>query len=660
MKSICSMAFARMRTIGSLFSPVIIVLFLFVASLFGFFLWRTTVPSNRYQSTVGWGTVTTDNVPYLIPHTKPSYYENIVSQLTAHHFSKDGFRRTHFLPNRGGAPIVSIGDHTKTICEPLAAPKNIFIYRDDKGDPVDVISANNDCIYTHYPPLSDWIFGAMARLGLDEYHHYKTAAVFANCALLVLFFFWLKKRTHPTAAFIAVAVGGTLPVFLEWSDTLMYHAFHFLALMAGIWAWDLYLEKRRRLWLAATWLCYLGESLLSYQLTFFFTIALLGFAILHCRFNRAMLKPFLLVLSAPIVAFAGHLSLIISLFGIRRTGQNLFDTYIARTAQLKEGGFAMLIDWTDKTLIPIWLLFGLFGAMMGLSVKLKRPLRERTLLLTVFFAGGISFAMAFPGTTSSHSLMMHRLLMPFEILLVAFSADTLIEGIQAMRLSMNRKSVDWKLIAGATALLFCFVAVFQNNADYLSTDLEWIRKRNRHYNIDNLVGRSLDVVYWSEDSSVHHYGLVETPILGMIEKEPPGWQIDFRFTGTQPSHYEIWWLEPLEMRSVRLLLDEENVSIIKDNCYFSVLHDAEFHRLTLADSAASPYAPPDDVDLAERRYSWLTHTLSTPAISRSLRLTCRGVADIALRQIEVFEDQPNEVTLMSRNDSNERSRVGTW
>jgi hypothetical protein len=98
----------RNRRIGSTVAALALI-----SSIGGLLLWRASLPNNRYQGHVDFAVVKANGVSYYLPN-EIGRYEDGVARTTAYNFARDGFLKTHFLPNRGGYPRVSMYDFTGT------------------------------------------------------------------------------------------------------------------------------------------------------------------------------------------------------------------------------------------------------------------------------------------------------------------------------------------------------------------------------------------------------------------------------------------------------------------------------------------------------------------------------------------------------------------
>ena len=587
----------------------------------------------------------TDGTGYYLPRGTNSY-DNVVTMVTAHNFAQDGFRRSHFIPNRKGAQI-SLGDRTGTQCESIDGNLHPMLYMNAFGERVQAASLNNDCIYIHYPPLADWAFGAMAALGLDQVLYYKILAIGLNCAFLLLVYLWIRREVRETAALVALVLTATLPAFLRWADALYFHCFQYFFLAALILSWDSYLRTRKWHLFVLTWLCYFCEALVSHQLTICGGILILGMLLLDVGVPRRTLWQRIRLVCAqglaPIVAFSLYVGLCATLLGLAKTRSNLASTMSARMVQGSQfvgipGGMKQLLQWVADDVLS-WKMVALGIVFVVFARKISQaPLRRPLALLGIWMAGGVSFWVAFLGTTSEHFWMMYRQIMPFAILLIAIVADTSLASLEAWRhqcaLGPQRAP---GLAVPASVLLGCiFVGlVGYRNIQYVAGDIRWNLVSNQVVNLDNLVRSRLDVIHWREDNTSRTEGLYTLPVSGLRVQEPPRWILDFRMLGPGTSHYEIWWLQAQPLRRVHLLVDDSQAEDVAKHCYLSFFDGETFQRMSeTANISKEAFVPTGNERAPSVPYAWLRFSLSSQLRTRAARLTCGGMKTMTLRQIE--------------------------
>jgi hypothetical protein len=606
-----------------------------VPVLFGLLAWRSLSPDSRQLVGHHFDRVSVDGSAHAIPSSR-SDYDDAVTVVTAHHFKQDGFWRTHLLPNRGGHPLVSFYDHTRTQCVSREQPRDLMMYREPSGRQVLARSNNNDCIYTHYPPLADWLFGAMAAVGFDELVHYRMLAIAANCLFLLLLLVWLRFDVKPLPAVAAVVVAATLPAFLRWKDALYYQPFQFLLLVAGLVAWRTFLQGPRRRHLVLTWMFFLLEALTSYELTLFFAIAIVGLwamdppdGIPRPRFRLILLQGL-----APVSAFLIHHVLIVSYIGFGDTVANLQATLSDRVTRSLPQGSTWYFTGIDDGIFPLWGIPAACLVIWAVRRTAGLPCRNVFILLGTLCLGGLSFFLVFHGTATQHHWMMNRHLLPFGVQLVALLFDSIRPAIKLCREGRTRRTRLSALLCSIGACLLLAI-VGRNNLRQVEAELAWIRMKNRHPQpSDDLARTALAAMAWREDLSwIHGYAGALVSGVGT----PPGLTTGLRLTGPLASHLEIWWLEKIGVQDVRILIDSSDTTEARDHCVLSALDDRGFHPVDeIAASVLEPFAPPTGTPPPRQNGSWLRTTLPSPVGTRALRLTCAGHDAVAIRQIEVF------------------------
>ncbi len=627
-------------------SRVVTAFALLVAVIaFGVLCWRAALPNNRHRDIDFHRTESTGPIDFQRLKTANGY-DDVVTVVTARNFARDGFLQTHLLPNRAGAPQVSFFDFTETQCEPLGAPRDVLRYVNVFGQPIDMVALNNDCIYTHYPPLADWVFGAMAAAGLGGILHYKVLALLLSCSSLVLLYLWLRREVSEAAALSAMIATATLPAFFQWAGALYYQPFQYLFLVAGMLSWSVFLERRRARWALATWVLFFCESLVSYELVLCFGTVLLGLLLLDRRDRNWLshVKLLSLQVSAPVAALLLHLALRLSLFGLERTWSNGAKTLQARTGMgvplilqslqelaLQTGVHVLRLDLLALSLAAV------LAVRLAVGVSAKRP----AALLGILLVGGATFSIAFPATSVFHFWMMYRHLLPFVALLLALLAEglflslsTLAAGGRAARIAVRVLALAGVVVSGTP-----FGWLLSRNAKEIAAEATWNAQANRYHDPRNLAARFLDVLYWKSVGSPGWEERVYLAVDGRRVNVPPNPNTEFRTHPATVSHYEIWWLNDVSMTAVNVLTGRTQARVLAEDCGVSVLERASFRPVTeLGPPALDQFVPaPGEVAPGADGYTWVRFSFATPARSRALRLTCReDVIAIPLHEIEVL------------------------
>jgi hypothetical protein len=566
-------------------------------------------------------------------------YDDAVTVATARNFAREGFLRTHLLPNRARAPLTSWLDVEQKMCHHARPAQRVILYMNVIGKPVEMDALAGDCIYTHYPPLADWFFGALASAGLDQVLTYKLVAIFLNGLFLVLFHLWLRREVREPAALLALALVAASPAVLQWTDALFYQPFQYLFLAAGMLSWTSYLRRPRPSRFALTWLLFLLESLVSLELVLFYGIVLAGLAFLERRPERvgARLKLLAIQASAPLAAFLLHFGLRASLLGLGPSWSDLTETYRSRAVGVLSAHYLPLAhSKLSGNLLPLS-LFGLGLAAVVVQRRLTGgELRRPLALLGILLAGGLSFTALVPGTALFHYWSMYRHFMPFTVLLLALLAD----GFPALAGPLRGWRARPLPAAGFAGLLLLGAvplgwAAFRD-AREIRLEVAWNRERDRHADPDDLIPRFQDVLYWKESGRGWDPSLVEA-VDGRRVNPSARRSGEFQIHRGSVSHFEIWWLEPIELKTVLFLTSGERARDLAEECFLSFFDGGSFRQAGPDVKVAfDPFVPDPGEPPPPVPYSWVRFSLPSPVASRVARLTCGGLEAIPLHEISAF------------------------
>jgi hypothetical protein len=630
--------------------------------------WRTRLPSNRHREldVLVKTTASTAHDLKVIANT----YDECVTQVTARNFARDGFLRTHFLANRGGYPLASFLDGSKTQCDNPSPTKNVVRYDFGNGIGIDMTSLNNDCVYAHFPPLADWLFGLVAMAGLDQYGHYRVLAVMLNTASLVVLYFWLRREVSEWASFVAIALAATLPAYIHWADALFFHPFQFLFLFGGLLSLSTYLTRRIRSHFVVAWLLFAGQSLLSYHLLPCTGVMMSVLVMLESGLTRRLrIKLLLALFSAPTLATLLHFGLRLSHMGVRHTLSNVVVTLHSRSlGGISHLGFVRLLMRFREHLIRFDLI--VLSMLLVIAIRLYRraPLKRPLWLLFGLFAGGVGFWVAFPGTNLAHHWITYRHLMPFVIVLLAEVAESIRlalvpspgnepshvahctglerirDGIRAVFAAPRRNLVHYWGVPRACACfsaclaLTCLVPLgwtASRNVTDIRKGLELMRDRAPSV-APNLATHYLDLVQWSSDGSKNRNGHLYLLFDGRRLDALSNPNLAYRLPTGITSHDEIWWLEPIVIRSVALLTETTAVDMLNRQCWLSAFNGVAFDTITHRDSVSVEPFVPNANESAAPSYRWLRYALEAPLEARGIRLSCSRLnAPVPIHEMEI-------------------------
>jgi hypothetical protein len=292
---------------------------------------------------------------------------------------------------------------------------------------------------------------------------------------------------------------------------------------------------------------------------------------------------------------------------------NWLATLPDRVAHLPHAGFSELLANIDQRLLP-WSAFGL--AVAAIVLQSDRERRRRAVhVLAVCLVASVSFTLLFPGTAAWHANSVYRHGWFFTAMLIAFAAEVTLSGTRQAR-----------PVVAASLGACCLLLVIVQNGRQVEGEIAWNLLRRRSATPGNLVLSSLDAIYWT-GGIPHYQGDVIAPVSGVPAQEPPAWSTDLRPLDHE-WHYEVWWLEPVALRRVRVLLDDARGSDAARQCSLA-LFDGETFRLEATTTQLVPF-------VSARPSVWLELAPESVVATRAIRFTCRGAKNLALRQIEAF------------------------
>lgn len=164
--------------------------------------------------------------------------------------------------------------------------------------------AGNEFVYTHYPPMAEWVGGVFAKL--TGHYDFQAVSWIPLCLSVVLFFMIYHILSVWLGNNIASFVGASLLVlsnyFIAWADDVHQHVFVEFYRWAFVYLWWLYLTvKKNHLLIFVLALCYAMMSLHSFEPYVYIAIIIIGFPIaLRQKFIRWEVG---LLLAVPIVCF---------------------------------------------------------------------------------------------------------------------------------------------------------------------------------------------------------------------------------------------------------------------------------------------------------------------------------------------------------------------
>lgn len=169
----------------------------------------------------------------------------------------------------------------------------------------------------------------------------------------------------------------------------------------------------------------------------------------------------------------------------------------------------------------------------------------------------------------------------------------------------------------------------------LRQDYTFQRSMNFHVDPQNEGVRFLDVIHWFE-TGVPNYELM--PLLavsGRRVNEPFHLKTVSWLYPRARQHFEVWWLDDVQLSSVRFLIDQASLPLIAAGCSVSWFDGARFAPLDGASARVEPFRPDPGEPSPLSGEAWWT--LPMRSRTRAIRLSCEGLPSfVRLGQVEAL------------------------
>lgn len=138
----------------------------------------------------------------------------------------------------------------------------------------------NDYVYTHYPPMAEWLGGIIAKAsGHYTDHAISTVPLLLSVLLFFMIYFILARwLNNDLAAFIGASVLVLSNYFISWADDAHQHLYIEFFRWSFVYLWWLYLtEKQPKYLILVLAFCYAMMCLLSFEPYVYTAIIIIGF-----------------------------------------------------------------------------------------------------------------------------------------------------------------------------------------------------------------------------------------------------------------------------------------------------------------------------------------------------------------------------------------------
>ncbi len=169
----------------------------------------------------------------------------------------------------------------------------------------------DEYVYTHYPPMAEWIGGMVAKVSGD--YSDKTISLFPLVLSVFLFFMIFKILArwlnNDHAAFIGASILVLSNYFISWADDIHQHLYIEFFRWSFVYLWWLYLTKEDKKWhlIPVLVICYAMMCLLSFEPYVYTAIVVVGFPIALKK--KVVRWEVALLLIVPVLAFGLRLYL---------------------------------------------------------------------------------------------------------------------------------------------------------------------------------------------------------------------------------------------------------------------------------------------------------------------------------------------------------------
>lgn len=196
--------------------PPYLVLLLIVGIFTSYHFWRIGTPlENR---------LTINRLMF----NETDFHDGLSAYMTAKNYYQDGWSREYAIPNRKGVTTQGYWGIPCAKNTPLTPATKSLQIPHPTGKVATIYPDNQDCFYTHNPPLTDWIWGGIYQIGFKSFIEFKQVALFFNA----LTCFALLAALLQYFSLPAVAFGGSLWMSLYyqivWSSSLYHHPWQYL------------------------------------------------------------------------------------------------------------------------------------------------------------------------------------------------------------------------------------------------------------------------------------------------------------------------------------------------------------------------------------------------------------------------------------------------
>lgn len=169
---------------------------------------------------------------------------------------------------------------------------------------------NNNSVYTHYPPMSEWIGGVFASItGHWEGKYIALLPILLSFLLVIVIYKFLSEILNDDkASFISGSLLILSLYFIGYVDDIHQHLYVELSKWSFVYLWWRYLKfNTSHVYILVLWCLYFIMCMLSFEPYIYIAILTLGFSVVLQK--KWLSWQMVVIASAPIIAFGLRLYL---------------------------------------------------------------------------------------------------------------------------------------------------------------------------------------------------------------------------------------------------------------------------------------------------------------------------------------------------------------
>ncbi len=291
---------------------------------------------------------------------------------------------------------------------------------------------NNEYVYTHYPPMAEWIAGAFATLTGHWQAHYISIMplVLSVCLFFLIFHFSGQLLPDKNAGFISACIIVLSVYFLAWADDIHQHLYNEFFKWSFVLIWWRYLKfNTSKFNIVLLAILYLMMCLISFEPYVYIAIVVVGMSYV---IQKKWISPeIVLLLAIPLVAFSIRLYMNANYFGsMEAMIADMKGAFVNRTGgENAQSELGRAMNWKDylitlpKTRFQRLGHFYLFPSVVIFIIgilgirKIKNTDKELFKVAAVIYIACVSWIVAMPQHALIHIFTLRHMAVFLSIVL---------------------------------------------------------------------------------------------------------------------------------------------------------------------------------------------------------------------------------------------------